>query len=196
MGKTRKNDLEFRELIKIMKTIITTDRIILREFDMSDDNDMFELDSNPEVHKYLGNNPVKSIEQSREMIIDILKQYKENGTGRLAIIDKNTQEFIGWSGLKYETKLRKEFNYYDIGYRLKQKHWGQGYAKEAAFASLKYGFEKLNLVEICGAADPKNLASNKILINLGMKSGNVFRYDETEINWYTITKEEWLNKKN
>ena len=44
-----------------MKTSIETERLLLRELISSDDFGMFELDSNPEVHKYLGNKPVKNI---------------------------------------------------------------------------------------------------------------------------------------
>ena len=54
------------------------------------------------------------------MISFIRAQYVKNGIGRWAIIDKNTEDFIGWTGLKYEQNLRKEFNYYDLGYRLKK----------------------------------------------------------------------------
>jgi ribosomal-protein-alanine N-acetyltransferase len=54
------------------------------------------------------------------MIATILEQYKKFDFARLAVILKDTNEFIGWSGLKYEQNLRKKFNYYDLGYRFKQ----------------------------------------------------------------------------
>ena len=81
-----------------MKTSIETERLLLRELLPTDDAGMFELDSNPEVHIYLGNKPVKSIEESREAIANIRQQYLENGIGRWAVILKETGEFIGWFG--------------------------------------------------------------------------------------------------
>ena len=57
-----------------MKTI-ETKRLILREFLPGDEVGMFELDSNPAVHKYLGNNPIATIEQAREIIEKIRGQY-------------------------------------------------------------------------------------------------------------------------
>ncbi len=99
---------------------LETRRLILRSITPLDAQDFFELDANPKVHLYLGNKPVKTIEESGAMIHTILEQYKTNSIGRLAIIDKNTNTFIGWSGLKYEQNLCKDFNYYDIGYRLKE----------------------------------------------------------------------------
>lgn len=56
---------------------------------------MVELDNNPNVNKYLGNNPVKSIEESKKIIENVHKQYQENGIGRFAVILKETNEFIG-----------------------------------------------------------------------------------------------------
>ena len=61
-----------------MKTI-ETERLILRELLLSDKEGMFELDSNPNVHLFLGNRPVKHIEESIEQIENIQKQYKDFG---------------------------------------------------------------------------------------------------------------------
>ncbi|MCY1487117.1 hypothetical protein D3C87_204390 [compost metagenome] len=65
-----------------MRTSIETERLLLRELLPTDDVGMFELDSNPQVHIYLGNKPVTSIEQVREAIANIRQQYLENGIGR------------------------------------------------------------------------------------------------------------------
>ncbi len=111
-----------------MKIFVKTRRLILREIIEDDLIGLYELDSDPEVHRYLGNNPVQNIDQSKEIIKFIHQLYEETGIGRWAIIDRETKEFIGWSGLKYEKSLRKKFNYYDLGYRLRRKYWGKGIA--------------------------------------------------------------------
>nr|WP_240768670.1 GNAT family N-acetyltransferase [Olivibacter sp. XZL3] len=80
---------------------------------------MYELDSDPEVHKYLGNNPIKDKDQVPGIIDFIRKQYIEHGIGRWAVVDKQTNDFIGWAGLKYITEeTNGQKNYYDLGYRL------------------------------------------------------------------------------
>ena len=56
---------------------LETDRLFFREFVSSDAQGMFELDSNPEVHRYLGNKPVQSIEECRAAIANIREQYKK-----------------------------------------------------------------------------------------------------------------------
>ena len=165
---------------------IETERLILRPIREEDVHDFFELDSNPNVHIFLGKKPVSTIEESEAMIANILKQYETNNIGRLAIIDKHTNAFIGWSGLKYETILRKEFNYYDIGYRLKEQFWGNGYATEAALASLNYGFKDLKLKKIGAAADVNHIASNTILRKIGMQQKSTFEFEGDLCNWYEI----------
>lgn len=78
-----------------MKILIETERLILRPVTLDDTQDFFEMDSNPNVHKYLGNNPVKSIDQSKAWIEDILDQYETFGLGRLAVVNKTTDKFLG-----------------------------------------------------------------------------------------------------
>lgn len=169
-----------------MSYLIETERLYLRRLTESDANDLFELDSNPKVHKYLGNNPVKSIEESQNQIKNVLKQYEEFGIGRLAMINKETNEFIGWSGIKFERELRKEFDYYDLGYRLKEICWGHGYATEAAIGSLEYGFNELRLNEINACADVNHVVSNKILKKIGFITDGTFTFEGSLINWYFL----------
>lgn len=169
-----------------MKTSIETERLLLRELLPTDDAGMFELDSNPEVHIYLGNNPVKSIEESREAIANIRQQYLENGIGRWAVILKETGEFIGWSGLKLEKNVNGHDTFYDLGYRFIQKHWGKGYAFETAKAFVDFGFNEMNLAIINAYADFDNLGSRKVLEKVGMQFVNSFEYEGTEEVWYEI----------
>ena len=169
-----------------MSKYIETKRLILRELFPSDDKKMFELDSNPEVHIYLGNNPVTNIEQSREIIANIRQQYRDNGIGRWAVILKETNEFIGWSGLKLEKDVNGHELFYDLGYRFIEKHWGKGYALETALAFVNYGFNKLKLEKINAYVDAENVGSRKVLEKAGLKYINTFEYDGTDEFWYEI----------
>lgn len=172
-----------------MDTIIETDRLILRGFLHSDIDGMFELDSDPEVHKYLGNRPLTCKEQVIPIINSIRQQYIDNGTGRFAIVDKKTNAFIGWAGIKFETELTNNHkNYYDLGYRLIRKYWGKGIGTESAMASLDYAFNTLKLEEVYAAAHLDNVGSNKILQKIGMNLIEQFYYDDIKCNWYSINK--------
>lgn len=169
-----------------MNIKIETKRLILRAITKADAQDFFELDSNPKVHEFLGNNPVKSIEECKTYIASIQEQYKIYGMGRIAVILKDTNEFIGWAGIKFEKNVREEFDYYDLGYRLKEQFWGKGYATEAALASLNYGFKDLKLKQICAAADVNHIASNTILKKIGMQYDGQFTFENDLCNWYIL----------
>jgi len=168
-----------------MKIFIETERLLLRELVPEDAEDMFELDSDPEVHRYIGKNPVKTIERSRQVIEIIREQYVTNGIGRWAVIEKETGLFTGWSGLKLTTEItNRHINYYDLGYRFIKKHWGKGYATETAVACMGYGFGHMGLTEIYGMADVGNIASQNVLQKAGLKYVETFEFDGAMHNWY------------
>lgn len=178
-----------------MEIYIETERLILREILPSDELGFFELDSNPAVHKYLGGKPVQNIEQIKTVIKNIRQQYIENGIGRVAIIDKKTNEFIGWTGLKLvRENTNNHIDFYDVGYRLIKKYWGKGIATETTKATLKYAFEILDLKEIYGMCDIGNLGSANVLEKTGLKFIETFDFDGIEHKWYKITKDEWMKK--
>lgn len=160
--------------------------MLLRELYPSDDARMFVLDSNPEVHRYVGKKPVTDIEQVRAAIASIRQQYKDNGVGRWAVILKETNEFIGWAGLKLEKNVNGHDQFYDLGYRFIQEHWGKGYATEAATAFLNYGFNRLNLEVINAWADSENKGSRNVLEKIGLQYVNTFQHHGEEEVWYEI----------
>ena len=171
---------------------LETERFILREFIDADANGIYLLDSNPNVHKYLGNKPIKTIDTARKIIQNVKIQYKNNGIGRWAIIDKKTNEFVGWSGLKLEKDINNRETYIDLGYRLRQEFWNKGIATETAIEVLKYGFSVLNMTQICAAAHIDNIASNKVLSNIGFDCIEQFNFEGIPHNWYEINKINWV----
>ncbi|RXM48965.1 GNAT family N-acetyltransferase [Flavobacterium sp. YO12] len=170
-----------------MKNPIETERLLLREVIASDLNGMFELDSNPNVHIYIGGKPVTTIEQSAVYIENLQQQYKDFGTGRWAVILKETNEFLGWSGIKFITdEINNHKNFYEIGYRFIEKHWGKGYATEAGKAFIEYAFNNLKADAVYAYADAGNDNSRKILEKLGLRYVNSFEYQEELEVWYEL----------
>ena len=179
-----------------MRILAETERLILRELEYTDEKDLFEMDSDPEVHLFIENNPVKSIDEITKVIEMLKKQYKENGIARWAVIDKLTNECIGWSGLKYFNQpLNKNNNFYELGYRFKKKHWGTGFATESSIAILDYGFANLNVDKIFAITDPKNANSKKVLSKLGFDFKETFDYEGDPTDWFELKKTTWENKK-
>jgi RimJ/RimL family protein N-acetyltransferase len=179
-----------------MKIIIETERLILRELEYTDENDLFEMDADPDVYLFIENNPVKSIDEITKVIEMLKKQYKENGIARWAVVDKLTNECIGWSGLKYyKQPLNNHSNFYELGYRFKKKHWGKGFATESSNAILDYGFINLNTDTIFAITDPENVNSKKVLSKLGFGFKETFDYEGAPTDWFELKKTTWENKK-
>jgi [ribosomal protein S5]-alanine N-acetyltransferase len=176
----------------MMQIFVETERLILREILPTDDVGMFELDSDREVHRYVGGKPQTQIEESRVVIERVRQQYLDFGIGRWAMIAKTSGEFMGWTGLKYCTEVRGgHVNYYDVGYRMIKRYWGKGYATESALASLEYGFETLRLGTINAMADMENLASRRVLEKCGLRHESVFDDKGHATAWLEITKAGW-----
>lgn len=152
--------------------IIETERTIMRNLSVNDANDFYSLNLDPEVLKYTGDEQFINI-QAAENFLKNYDQYQKYGVGRLAVINKSTQEFIGWCGLKYSP----EKDEYDIGFRFFKKHWNKGYAKETAIKCLDFGFNHLNLKRIVGRAMKNNVGSIKVLEKIGMKFKAYFNFD-------------------
>lgn len=170
-----------------MDLIIETDRLLLRELRISDAAAFFAMDNNPNVHRYLWNKPTQKIDETLEIIEFVRKQYIDNGIGRFVMISKETNEFMGWAGLKFNTEMvNNKTNFYDIGYRLDEKFWGKGYASEASFAWLHYAFDTLKIKTLEAAAHADNLASNIILQKIGMQMTEQYQEEGVSWNWYRL----------
>ena len=153
-----------------MNIIIETSRLLLRTFTLSDAPLIYELNIDPDVTRYTGD-PIKNLDHAQQVLEQvILPQYALYNHGRWAVhvkpeLDPICIGFIGWCGLK----TRPERNEIDLGYRFMKKAWGKGYASEAAFACLQYGFEKLSLPRVVGRAMPQNIGSLRVLEKCGMQ---------------------------
>ncbi len=144
---------------------LKTPRLQLRPFVESDLNNLIELDHDPEVMKYLGGKitPLEEIQKILPLLIERQTRWLNYGTWCADLI--STGENIGWFTLKPVPALNNEF---EVGYRLKQKFWGQGYATEGSRFLVEYGFNTLNLPKIIGLTDLNNKASQHVLMKSGL----------------------------
>lgn len=154
--------------------MLTTSRLFIRPVQIEDAKNLYELNLDPEVVRYTGDEAFPSVLESQKLIQKrMIPQFQKPGMSRFIVFQGT--EFIGWCGLKYHP----ETDEVDLGYRLARKFWGNGFATEASLACLDYGFNKLNINRIIAKAMPQNIASLKILIKLGMKHKGFF-HDPTD----------------
>ncbi len=169
-------------------TGIETSRLIIRPFRVEDDAAVYEFGSNEEVQKYTGDGLIASLEAAKALIQNVwLTDYQTYGYGRWAVVYKPDNKLIGFAGLKYLKSMKET----DIGFRFLPEYWGKGIATEASQKIINYGFDVLELPQIIGIAMPENIASNKVLLKLGLTFYKVDDYegDGGAYNWYKIRKE-------
>jgi RimJ/RimL family protein N-acetyltransferase len=135
-----------------MKTILETDRLLLREFVLDDVEDFFRMVSDPDVIRYVGEG-AKTIEEARRGLEERpIQDYRKHGYGRWATVYKPNGKVIGFAGLKCLDDVKEV----DLGYRFFKEYWGQGIATEASRAIIAYGFDTLRLSrEVCNLLRPQ-----------------------------------------
>ncbi|MBO6516412.1 MAG: GNAT family N-acetyltransferase [Bacteroidia bacterium] len=143
--------------------ILTTERLVFREFHLDDAAFFLRLNSDWEVMKYTGDVAFKDIEEARDLVRNY-DHYRQYGYGRWTVFLRESMERIGWCGLKNHP----DEGYIDLGYRFERQHWGRGYATEAAEASIAYGFDTLNMNWIVGRTASENKGSIRVLEKVGM----------------------------
>ncbi len=165
-----------------MKIILETDRLLLREFVMDDAAAYFRMISDPDVTRYTGDD-CKSMEEARARLEErVLRDYRERGFGRLAAVDRQTRDVIGFAGLRYLDDAGEV----DLGYRFFKEHWGKGLATEASRPILDHGFGTLHLTRIIGIADVANAASIRVLGKLGFRFEKYTTFREHEVAWHIL----------
>jgi [ribosomal protein S5]-alanine N-acetyltransferase len=164
---------------------IETPRLILREFDRSDLPALTPIFADPQVMKF-STMGIYSISQTEKAIDHFIDSYNRLGFGFWAVILKESNLLIGYCGLAIDRIDNQDEP--EIGYRLNSKFWGKGFATEAASASIEYGFDRIKLPYILGAAQPKNIASVRVLKKLGMTFEKETIFRGVAMDVYKIVK--------
>lgn len=158
--------------------IIETNRLGLRNWMDTDIPVFVEMNKDPKVMEYFPK--VLSEEETMAMLDRIKQHFIDNGFGLFAVELKETNEFIGFVGLSIP-KFEADFTpCVEIGWRLAHKHWGKGYAPEAAEACLNYGFDNLGLKEIVSFTSVLNKGSMRVMEKIGMKYVKEFDHPNVE----------------
>lgn len=152
--------------------LIETPRLLLREFTPDDAEQMYQLNLDPEVIRYTGDGPFASAAGARDFLsrYDVYQRY---GMGRLAVLRREDEQWLGWCGLKYHP----DQEVVDLGFRFFRRFWGQGYATESGRACLEYGFKQLELDEIIAHVVKVNFGSVRVLEKLGFSNWQPFDFE-------------------
>jgi ribosomal-protein-alanine N-acetyltransferase len=181
--------------------ILTTERLILRQINASDAVDLLSMNTDPEVLKYDVDPPMKDISVAQAEI----EKYRQS------FIDKKS---IGWSAcLMSSDRLIGDFVFFfydqeipyykaDLGYRLAQPYWRQGYATEALTAIIQFAFNVMKLHRINVDTRMDNIASIRLMEKVGFTHEGVRRecvrnVDGSYQSWglYGLLEQDYIHRK-
>ena len=182
-----------------MKTI-ETERLLLREWNLNDVDDLFDYAKNPNVGPHGGWKPHETKAESMVILQTLFLDKYDSW----AMVLKENGKVIGSIG--YEQDVRRiEINCRELGYALAEDYWGRGIMTEAARAAIQYGFEEMKLDMVSIYRSPLNNRSGRVIEKCGFTYEGTLRkaykiYDGTlrDVACYSMKKEEYeqLWKKN
>ena len=174
---------------------LETQRLILREWQESDVNDLYDIMKTPSVIMG-GWEPHANVNVSR----NILNEYINNGD-RWAVALKNSKKVIGCVRVCPDHN-RGRFYAKSINYVLSEDYWGNGYMTEAIKQIIKYLFDELNIDLLSAFHIPDNIKSKKVLENCGFEyeitiEQGFKRFDGKVFDaiCYSILKSDYIEKK-
>lgn len=147
--------------------LLTTPRLILREWARDDLSVLYEIDADPETVRYVSYGPYTLEECRCDLEWHIAQQdIAPRSSYSLAVCLQEPDRFVGWCALDITSHKHHEG---ELGYALNRQYWGRGYIPEAARALATFGFTALNLHRIFATCHPENRASERVLQKLGMQ---------------------------
>ena len=178
--------------------VAVTPRLILRPWRDADVRRLHNLCLDPRVMEFLG--PPQSIDEVKA-VIDRQRAHQQNLRHCFWAIElRATRNMIGFCGLQPGPKGTPIEGEIEIGWRLAYDHWGKGYAREAAKASIDWGFANLDIDQIWSITVPANLRSWGLMERLGMACRPDLEFDHPRVPdesplkrhvTYSVARGEW-----
>ena len=141
---------------------LKTKRLTINHLCFGDLLDLHRMDTDLRVRHYI-DGKASPLKKTKKYLSENIISYRENGYGRYAIRDADTNEFLGICG------FLKESYGLDFGYRFLPSCWGKGIATEAASTVLEKGISDNLREQVVGIVLPENKASIKVLCKVGFK---------------------------
>ncbi|HWG98083.1 MAG TPA: GNAT family N-acetyltransferase [Pilimelia sp.] len=156
---------------------LETARLLLREFTPDDVEALVELDSDPEVMRFInGGRPTPREEVERVILPRWLRYHAESpGLGFWAAEEKSSAEFLGWFHLRPGEGHPADEP--ELGYRLRRSAWGRGLATEGSRALVDKGFAELGVRRVWAETMVVNTASRRVMEKVGLRLVEVFHAD-------------------
>ncbi len=166
-------------------TELETERLVLRPL-RDDDLEVYHarIFGDPDVMRYLPPGQPIPRERTQAIITRYNEHWTRCGFGVWAVVKKEAGELIGHCGLQHLTEIPEV----EVLYALAKPYWGQGFATEAARASVRFGFEQVQLERIIALAVPENIGSRRVMEHIGLKYEKDTHLFGLDLVYYAINR--------
>lgn len=173
-----------------MRVYLETERLILRRFTEGDVEQLVELDSDPEVMRYLSGGKATPREVIAGEILPAWLGYYERGDryGFWAAIERASGVFLGW--FHFRPLRGAPDDEPELGYRLRRVAWGKGYGTEGARALIDRGFAELGVRRVVAGTYEHNIGSRRVMEKAGMTLVRRFRPTPEDLASYGVSQAE------
>ncbi len=148
--------------------LFTTDRLLARRLTKNDVDAMLAIYGDAETVRFVGNSERLTRESCGYWVEVTDRNFEKRGYGMVAFADRETGEVIGCGGIVHPDQQPEA----EIKYAFRRDQWGRGYASEAIAGLIRFARESWGVGRILATVFPENLASQKVLVNLGFKRGD------------------------
>lgn len=145
--------------------IFETERLLLRQMTLADIDNLQKILADPIAMHYYPK--TLNVEETQDWLERILKSYEKYGVGLWACHLKSTGEFVGQCGLIFQENIGGH-DEMEVGYLFVRKFWHQGFATEAARATMNYAREKLGYKRLISLIRPENRPSWRVAERNGL----------------------------
>ena len=185
-----------------MHIFLTTERLVLCRFTEADADNLFDLDGDPEVMRYLtGGKPTPRDVIRDETLPRFLRSYERfEGFGVWAANERSTGDFLGW--FEFYPPEGRGPEEAELGYRLRRSAWGKGYATEGSRALIRKGFTEIGVRRVVAETMAINAASRRVMEKAGLTYARTFHQEwaepiagaeQGEVE-YALTKADWEHR--
>jgi RimJ/RimL family protein N-acetyltransferase len=164
-----------------MQVFLETERLWLRRFTEADVDNLFDLDSDPDVMHFITGGRTTPRDVIQNDILPAFLRYYERfaGYGFWAAIEKSSGEFLGW--FHFRPPQGASPDEVELGYRLRKSAWGKGYGTEGSRALIRAGFTEYGVRRVVASAMAVNYASRRVMEKAGLTLTRTFHQDWPDV---------------
>jgi RimJ/RimL family protein N-acetyltransferase len=178
--------------------VLKTPRLVIRQFTEGDVDNLFNLNSDPEVMRYLGRPAPRDVLRDEIIPFHLGVYQRFDRLGTWAAESADTGEFLGWFHFRAEDN---DITNIHLGYRLRRSAWNHGYATEGSKALITMGFTVLGVQRVFAHTMTANTASRRVMEKCGLTLVHTVPYEGPDADViegaeqgeveYALIKSEW-----